>query len=153
MACLSMDGFVGNGALTRVLPKLIEEGWDDVPTLKLMKPEDMDAINMTQQQKDALEMRSYLHECTLIQYGDKLESSGKCLSKLLGLSMDEISSQFGMKRGHIARFMEKRTANSSAPDPLQQPLHGHTSESELNETSEASSRRRSVVEGNKLLFK
>ncbi|XP_028070449.1 uncharacterized protein LOC114272936 [Camellia sinensis] len=126
MACLSMEGFVGNGALKRVLPKLIEEGWDDVPTLKLMKPEDMDAINMTQQQKDALEMRSYLHECTLIQYGDKLESSGKCLSKLLGLSMDEISSQFGMKRGHIARFMEKRTANSSAPDPLQQPPHGHT---------------------------
>ncbi|KAI7993432.1 Protein ACCELERATED CELL DEATH 6 [Camellia lanceoleosa] len=150
MACLSMEGFVGNGALKRVLPKLIEEGWDDVPTLKLMKPEDMDAINMTQQQKDALEMRSYLHECALIQYGDKLESSGKCLSKLLGLSTDEISSQFGMKRGHIARFMEKITANYSAPDPLQQPPYGHTSESELNETSKASSRRRSVVEASKM---
>ncbi|KAI8002724.1 hypothetical protein LOK49_LG08G02834 [Camellia lanceoleosa] len=51
MACLSMEGFVGNGALKRVLPKLTEEGWDDVPTLKLMKPEDMDAFSMTQQQK------------------------------------------------------------------------------------------------------
>ncbi|GMP77272.1 hypothetical protein CsSME_00033595 [Camellia sinensis var. sinensis] len=86
MAFLSMEGFVGNGALKRVLPKLIEEGWDDVPTLKLMKPEAMDTINMTQQQRDALEMRSYLHDCALIQHGDKLESCWKCLSELLGLS-------------------------------------------------------------------
>ncbi|CAL5416341.1 unnamed protein product [Camellia sinensis] len=135
MAGLSMEGFVGNGALKRVLPKLIEEGWDDVPTLKLMKPEDMDAINMTQQQKDALEMRSYLYDCALIQYGDKLESSGKCLSELLGLSTDEISSQFGMKRGHIARFMEKRTVNSSTSDPLQQPPHGLTSSKKTNKSS------------------
>ncbi|CAL5413466.1 unnamed protein product [Camellia sinensis] len=124
-----MEGFVGNGALKRVLPKLTEEGWDDVPTLKLMKPEDMDAIN------DALEMRSYLHDCALIQYGDKLESSGKCLSELLGLSTNEISSQFGMKRGHIARFMEKRTANSSTSDPLQQPPHGLTSSKKTNKSS------------------
>ncbi|KAL7177777.1 hypothetical protein ACSBR2_031023 [Camellia fascicularis] len=46
-----MEGFVGNGALKRVIPKLIEEGWDDVSTLKLMKLEDMDAIYITQQQK------------------------------------------------------------------------------------------------------
>ncbi|KAI8002396.1 Protein ACCELERATED CELL DEATH 6 [Camellia lanceoleosa] len=53
-----MEGFLGNGALKRVIPKLIEEGWDDVPTLKLMKSEDMDAINMTQQQKDHEEVES-----------------------------------------------------------------------------------------------
>ncbi|CAL5413469.1 unnamed protein product [Camellia sinensis] len=116
--CVSMEGFVGNGALKRVIPKLIEDGWDDVSTLKLMKLEDMDAINMTQQEKHALEMRSYLHDRALIQYGYKLEFAGKSLQELLGLSTDEISSQFGMKRGHVARFMERRTSNSSAPNPL-----------------------------------
>ncbi|KAI7981766.1 Ankyrin repeat-containing protein [Camellia lanceoleosa] len=130
-----MEGFVGNGALKRVIPKLIEEGWDDVPTLKLMKLEDMDAINMTQQQKDALEMRSYLHNRALIQYGDKLESSGKCLQELLGLSADEISSQFGMKRGHVARFIEKKTSNSSIPDRLQQPPQALTSSKRITKTS------------------
>lgn len=42
---------MGNGALKELLPKLVEEGWDDVPTLKLMNSEDMDAVSMTQQQK------------------------------------------------------------------------------------------------------
>ncbi|GMP77269.1 hypothetical protein CsSME_00033593 [Camellia sinensis var. sinensis] len=130
-----MEGFLGNGALKIVIPKLIEEGWDDVPTLKLMKSEDMDAINLTQQQKDALEMRSYLHNRALIQYGDKLESSGKSLQELLGLSTDEISSQFGMKRGHVARFIERRTSNSSAPDPLQQPPQALTSSRNATKTS------------------
>ncbi|KAF5946838.1 hypothetical protein HYC85_017066 [Camellia sinensis] len=133
--CVSMEGFVGNGALKRVIPKLIEEGWDDVQTLKLMKSEDMDVINITQQQKDALEMRLYLHDRALSQYGDKLESSGKSLQELLGLSTDEISSQFGMKRGHIARFMEKRTSNSFAPDPLQQPPQALTSSRKTTKTS------------------
>ncbi|CAL5413462.1 unnamed protein product [Camellia sinensis] len=133
--CVSMEGFLGNGALKIVIPKLIEEGWDDVPTLKLMKSEDMDAINLTQQQKDALEMRSYLHNRALIQYGDKLESSGKSLQELLGLSTDEISSQFGMKRGHVARFIERRTSNSSAPDPLQQPPQALTSSRNATKTS------------------
>lgn len=51
MASFSMEDFVGNGALKGLLPKLLEEGWDDVPTLKIMNSEDMDAINMSQQQK------------------------------------------------------------------------------------------------------
>lgn len=45
---------MGNGILKGLLPKLLEEGWDDVPTLKLMSSEDMDAIQMTQQQKVCL---------------------------------------------------------------------------------------------------
>ncbi|KAI7981785.1 Protein ACCELERATED CELL DEATH 6 [Camellia lanceoleosa] len=130
-----MEGFVGNGALKRVIPTLIEEGWDDVQTLKLMKSEDMDAINMTQHEKDALEIRSYLHDRALIQYGDKLESFGKSLQELLELSTDEISSQFGMKKGHIARFIEKGTSNSSAPDPLQQPPQALTSSRKTSQTS------------------
>ena len=51
MASFSVEDFVGDGALKGLLPKLLEEGWDDVPTLKIMNPEDMDAINMTRQQK------------------------------------------------------------------------------------------------------
>lgn len=42
-----------------------------------------------------------------MQYGDKLELSGKCLPELLSLSSADLSSQFGMKRGHIARFMDR----------------------------------------------
>lgn len=51
MASFSVEDFVGNGVLKDLLPTLLEEGWDDVPTLKVMNSEDMDAINMTQQQK------------------------------------------------------------------------------------------------------
>ncbi|CAL5359634.1 unnamed protein product [Camellia sinensis] len=101
----------------------------------LMKSEDMDAINMTQQEKDALEIRSYLHDRALIQYGDKLESFGKSLQELLELSTDEISSQLGVKKGHIARFIEKGTSNSSAPDPLQQPPQALTSSRKTSKTS------------------
>ncbi|KAM4110547.1 hypothetical protein ACB094_03G203300 [Castanea mollissima] len=106
-----MDEYVGNGVLKGLLPKLVEEGWGDVPTLKIMNSEDMNELNMTQQQKDALEIRSYLHDRGLIQYGDEIESDGRCLSELLNLGHEELSSQFGMKRGHIARFMD-RTSSS-----------------------------------------
>lgn len=51
MASFSVEDFIGNGCLKELLPKLLEEGWDDVPTLKIMNSEDMKAINMTQQQK------------------------------------------------------------------------------------------------------
>ncbi|EXB44920.1 hypothetical protein L484_026508 [Morus notabilis] len=107
MASFSIEEFIGNGILKELLPKLLEEGWDDVPTLKIMNVEDMDATNMTREQKDALEIRTYLHDRSLMQYGDKLELSGKCLPELLSLSSADLSSQFGMKRGHIARFMDR----------------------------------------------
>ncbi|XP_057486266.1 uncharacterized protein LOC130772454 [Actinidia eriantha] len=116
MASFSVEDFVGDGALKELLPKLLEEGWDDVPTLKIMNPEDMDAINMTRQQKDALEIRCYLHDRALMLYGDKLEASGKGLPELLGLSNTELYSQYGMKRGHIARFMDR--TNPCAADPF-----------------------------------
>ncbi|KAL4639873.1 hypothetical protein ACB092_03G250200 [Castanea dentata] len=113
-----MDEYVGNGVLKGLLPKLVEEGWDDVPTLKIINSEDMNELNMTQQQKDALEIRSYLHDRGLIQYGDEIESDGRCLSELLNLGHEELSSQFGMKRGHIARFMDR---TSSCADLLPKP--------------------------------
>ncbi|KAH9707776.1 hypothetical protein KPL70_012671 [Citrus sinensis] len=115
MASYAMEDFVGNGVLKGQLPKLLEEGWDDVPTLKVMNAEDMDAINMTQQQKDALEIRSYLHDRALMQYADIFEASGKSLPELLNLSTGDLSSQFGMKRGHMARFKDRTSACS---DPM-----------------------------------
>ncbi|KAL7218598.1 hypothetical protein ACSBR2_011795 [Camellia fascicularis] len=145
MASFSIEDFVGNGSLKELLPKLIEEGWDDVLTFKIMNSQDMDGVNMTQQQKfspkcdvfkndqsyssvtskgftwyilqDSLEIRSYLHDRALMQYGDRLEASGKCLPKLLGLSTGDLSTQFGIKRGHIARFTDRTIACVAAPLP------------------------------------
>lgn len=51
MASFSVEEFIGNGILKELLQKLLEEGWDDVPTLKLMSSEDMDSLQMTQKQK------------------------------------------------------------------------------------------------------
>lgn len=67
--------------------------------------------------KDALKIRSYLHDHSLMQYGDKLEASGKCLPELLNLHKAELSSQFGMKRGHIARFTNRTNECSENPSP------------------------------------
>lgn len=51
MASFAIEDFVGNGSLQGLLPKLLEEGWDDVPTLKTMNADDMNELNMTQRQK------------------------------------------------------------------------------------------------------
>ncbi|KAI3467196.1 hypothetical protein Pfo_023859 [Paulownia fortunei] len=122
MASFSIEDFVGNGSLKGLLQKLLDEGWDDVPTLKVMNSEDMDDIGMTRQQKDAIEIRSYLHDRSLMQYGDQLEASGKSLPELLSLSNVDLSSQFGMKRGHIARFMDRTSACAADPLPASYTL-------------------------------
>lgn len=67
--------------------------------------------------KDALEIRSYLHDHSLMQYGDKLEASGKCLPELLNLDTAELASQFGLKRGHIARFTNRTSECSENLSP------------------------------------
>ncbi|CAI9779280.1 unnamed protein product [Fraxinus pennsylvanica] len=113
-----MEEFVGSGSLKELLPRLIEEGWDDVPALKIINSEDMDEMGMSQQHKDALEIRSYLHDRALLQYGDKLEASGKCLPELLSLSVADLSSQLEMKRGHVARFLDRTSACATDPPPV-----------------------------------
>ncbi|KAJ0989680.1 hypothetical protein J5N97_008036 [Dioscorea zingiberensis] len=75
-----------------------------------MNAEDMDHMKLTQQQKDALELRSYLHDRALMEYADRLEASGKSLVELLNSSTVVLSSQFGMKRGHVARFVDRASA-------------------------------------------
>ncbi|KAG4402086.1 hypothetical protein AAZX31_02G117500 [Glycine max] len=113
MASFSVEEFIGNGILKELLQKLLEEGWDDVPTLKIMSSEDMDLLQMTQEQKDALGIRSYLHDRGLMQYADKMEDCGKALSELINLSTTDLSTQFEMKRGHIARFINRTTSDDS----------------------------------------
>ncbi|KAK1274460.1 hypothetical protein QJS04_geneDACA007778 [Acorus gramineus] len=83
---------------------MVEEGFDDVPKLKMMNSDDMDRVAMTHQQKDAWEIRTYLHDRFLMRYTDKLEASGKPLAELLNYNTTILSSQYGMVRGHAARF-------------------------------------------------
>ena len=60
--------------------------------------------------QDALEIRSYFHDRSLMEYADRLETSRKSLAELLTLSTLVLSSQFGMKRGHITRFIDRGCA-------------------------------------------
>ncbi|XP_039141792.1 uncharacterized protein LOC120279025 [Dioscorea cayenensis subsp. rotundata] len=110
MASFAMDEFLGDGELKGLIPKLLSCGWDDVPTIKMMNSEDMDHLHLTQQQKDALELRSYLHDRALMEYADRLEASGKSLVELLSTNTVVLSSQFGMKRGHVVRFVDRASA-------------------------------------------
>lgn len=50
-ASFLMEEFVSDGALKGLILKPVEEGWDDVPTLKMMNSEDMKLMRMTQHQK------------------------------------------------------------------------------------------------------
>ncbi|KAM0942599.1 putative alkyl hydroperoxide reductase subunit C/ Thiol specific antioxidant [Dioscorea sansibarensis] len=110
MASFAMDEFLGDGALKGLIPKLLSGGWDDVPTIKMMNSEDMDHLNLTQQQKDALELKSYLHDRALMEYADRLEASGKSLVELLSTNTVVLSSQFGMSRGHVAHFVNRASS-------------------------------------------
>lgn len=110
MASFSLEDFVGEGALLEILPSLVDQGWDDVPTLKMMNADDMEAHQFTQQQRDALEIRTYLHDRSLMEYADRLEASGKGLPELLNTSPSILSSQYGIKRGHVARFIDRSSA-------------------------------------------
>ncbi|KAL3830583.1 hypothetical protein ACJIZ3_019385 [Penstemon smallii] len=143
MASFSIEDFVGNGSLKELIPKLIDEGWDDIPTLKLMNSEDMDDLGMTRQQKDALEIRSYLHDRSLMQYGDQLEASSKGLHELLNFGNTNLSAQLGMKRGHIARFMDKTNACCGDPLPLRRrnPLPSRNNSIYKSELSSLNSRK------------
>ncbi|KAI5436397.1 hypothetical protein KIW84_022759 [Lathyrus oleraceus] len=113
MASFSVEEFIGNGVLKELLQKLLEEGWDDVSTLKVMGTEDMDLLYMTQKQKEVLGMRCYLHDKGLMQYANKMEDSGENLLELLKLSTNDPVSKFEMKRGHVARFINKTRRDDS----------------------------------------
>ncbi|PKA55833.1 Thioredoxin-like protein AAED1, chloroplastic [Apostasia shenzhenica] len=108
MASFAMEEFVGEGVLKGLIPKFVAAGWDDVPTLKMMiNSENMDLLKLNPQQKNALELRSHLHDRSLMLYADRLEASRASLPELLGMNTVALSSQFSMKRGHVARFINK----------------------------------------------
>ncbi|KGN52006.1 uncharacterized protein LOC101217484 [Cucumis sativus] len=139
MGSFSVEDFVGNGVLKDLLPTLLDEGWDDVPTLKVMNSEDMDAINMTRQQKEAIEIRTYLHDRSLMPYADRLESTGKCLPELLSISVEDLTSQFHMKRGHIARFHDRK---SSCVDPSTNKFDAPLASTSIKRTYQSNSSKR-----------
>ncbi|KAH7280495.1 hypothetical protein KP509_37G070500 [Ceratopteris richardii] len=122
MASFSVEDFVGKGALRELIPVLAQEGWEDVPTLKMMNNEDMDALNFSQRQRVALELRAYLHDRVLMQYADKLEDSGKNLAELLSLSPASLNVEFGMRRGHVAKFIDRASASAIVMPPSLTPV-------------------------------
>ncbi|KAG0621536.1 hypothetical protein M758_3G027500 [Ceratodon purpureus] len=109
-ASFALEEFVGNGALLERLDNLIEDGWADVPTLKVMSKEDMELLGLTQEQRDALEIRTYLHDRLLMKYADSIEASGKTLTELLSTSPTQLTNEFKMRRGHVARFLDQGSA-------------------------------------------
>ncbi|CAJ1951963.1 unnamed protein product [Sphenostylis stenocarpa] len=115
MASFSVEEFIENGILKGLLQKLLEEGWDDVPTLKIMSSEEMDLLHMTQQQKDQ-SLLTHLESgptCSLMQYADKMEDCGKNPSELINLSTTDLSTQFETKSCHTARFVNRRISDDS----------------------------------------
>lgn len=60
--------------------------------------------------QDALELRTYLHDRHLMAYADVLEASGKNLSELLSTSPTELTTEYKMRRGHVARFLDRGSA-------------------------------------------
>lgn len=51
MASFSLEDFVGNGVLKGQIDALMVDGWDDVPTLKMMTIQDMEALQLSQLQR------------------------------------------------------------------------------------------------------
>jgi hypothetical protein len=105
-----LEDFVGNGVLRDQMDALVADGWDDVPTLKMMTTEDMEILQLSQLQRDALEIRTYLHDRNLMEYADTLEASGKTLAELLHTNGTDLSTDYHMKRGHVARFLDRGSA-------------------------------------------
>ena len=60
--------------------------------------------------QDALELRIYLHDRSLMEYADRLEASGISLIDLISTSPSLLVSQYGMRRVHVARFIDRSMA-------------------------------------------
>ncbi|PKU76483.1 uncharacterized protein LOC110099495 isoform X1 [Dendrobium catenatum] len=116
MASFAIEEFVGDGVLSGLIPKFVAAGWDDVPTLKMINMEDMELLKLTQQQQEAMELRTYLHDRSLMQYADRMEASKATLTELLSMTTVSLSSQFGMKKGHVSRFVNRENGYSN-PKP------------------------------------
>lgn len=81
MASFAVEDFVGNGCLQGLVSKLLEEGWDDVPTLKIMNADDMNALNMTQRQK-VLFTAKFRPSCIYLEKIVSCSTSYSCANSL-----------------------------------------------------------------------
>ncbi|XP_024372646.1 uncharacterized protein [Physcomitrium patens] len=106
MASYSLDEFLGAGVLKDMGSNFAEDGWDDVPTLKIIRADDMDALNLTDIQRDALELRIYLHNRSLMKYAERLEASGIGLIDLISMKPSELATKFRMRRNHVTTFVD-----------------------------------------------
>jgi hypothetical protein len=61
MASYAVHEFLGDGVLKEITQKLADDGWDDVPTLKMMQAEDMEAIDVTDPQRVRMKQASSSH--------------------------------------------------------------------------------------------
>jgi hypothetical protein len=62
-----------------------------------------------------------------MQYADKLEASGRNLSELLNTQPSVLTSEYGMKRGHVARFVDRDSAYGiQMPSTLSLPARKRT---------------------------
>lgn len=57
-----------------------------------------------------------------MEYADKLEASGKGLPELLNSSPASLCTQYGMKRGHVARFIDRTMACGIVMPPTLTPV-------------------------------
>ncbi|KAG0618966.1 hypothetical protein M758_4G105200 [Ceratodon purpureus] len=110
MASYVLDEFLGGGLLKDMGPKFAEDGWDDVPTLKVIGAEDMEALDLTDAQRDALELRIYLHNRSLMKYADRMEASKIGLIDLMSMKPSELASKFKMRKTHVATFVDTSLA-------------------------------------------
>lgn len=51
MSSFALEDFVGDGVLRDQIESLMADGWDDVPTLKVMSKEDMNTLQLSQLQR------------------------------------------------------------------------------------------------------
>ncbi|XP_024535071.1 uncharacterized protein LOC9657391 [Selaginella moellendorffii] len=103
----TLEEYLGNGVLAGSSKVFTTNGYDDVHSLKSMTKNDMKSLGLTKQQQNALELRAFLDDRGLFQYADALEATGKTLADLRRGSSSVLSTRYGMKKGHAARFMEQ----------------------------------------------
>ena len=72
MASYALDEFLGEGQLKDLGPKFAEDGWDDVPTIKVIGAEDMEALELTDAERVivATILRPFAPEFRCIPFAD-----------------------------------------------------------------------------------
>lgn len=155
MGSYSLEEFLGNGILKNLRARLAEDGWDDVPTLKVIGADDMDHLKLTLAQRvstlsrnvvrspsywdfqtmlnvhelfvqDALELRIHLHNRSLMVYADAMEASGTALVNLINTKPADLVSKFRMRKTHVATFIDTSISCDLQIPPELRPRRGST---------------------------